>query len=147
MIALQKQTIALAKKQLSTEVERDEDEQNDSWMPSGAPQAAEPEWAPLPLAMQGPAAVALKLLTDATCTEEQIDAVALLALSMQKAVLGDGMWATARLVQSLDIWSHSCLALRSATPDQRPCHCWSSSVSLLMAPFPPHHSSSAPSSS
>ena len=34
--------------------------------------------------MQGPAAVALKLLTDATCTEEQIDAVALLALSMQK---------------------------------------------------------------
>ena len=53
-------------------------------MPSGAPQPAEPEWAPLPLAMQGPAAVALKLLTDATCTEEQIDAVALLALSMQK---------------------------------------------------------------
>ena len=38
----------------------------------------------MPLAMQGPAAVALKLLTDATCTEEQIDAVALLALSMQK---------------------------------------------------------------
>jgi hypothetical protein len=34
--------------------------------------------------MQGPAAVALKLLTDATCTEEQIDAVALLALSLQK---------------------------------------------------------------
>ena len=84
MIALQKQTIALAKKQLSTEVELDEDEQNGSRMPSGAPQAAEPEWAPLPLAMQGPAAVALKLLTDATCTEEQSDAVALLALSMQK---------------------------------------------------------------
>ena len=53
-------------------------------MPSGAPQPAEPELVPLPLAMQGLAAVALKLLTDATCTEEQIDAVALLALSMQK---------------------------------------------------------------
>ena len=36
------------------------------------------------LAMQGRAAVALKLLTDAPSTEEQIDAVALLALSMQK---------------------------------------------------------------
>ena len=34
--------------------------------------------------MQGQAAVALKLLTNTTCTEEQIDAVALLALSMQK---------------------------------------------------------------
>ena len=34
--------------------------------------------------MQGPGAVALKLLRDANCTEEQIDAVALLAYSMQK---------------------------------------------------------------
>eukprot|EP00972_Heterocapsa_arctica_P090695 13382692-Heterocapsa_arctica.AAC.1 len=34
--------------------------------------------------MQGPAAVALKLVTDATCTEEQTDAVALVALSLQK---------------------------------------------------------------
>ena len=34
--------------------------------------------------MQGPAGVAWKLLTDAQCTEEQIDAVALLAHSMQK---------------------------------------------------------------
>ena len=41
-------------------------------------------WVPLPLAMQGPAAVARKLLADASCTEEQIDAVALLALSIQK---------------------------------------------------------------
>jgi hypothetical protein len=84
MIALQKQTIALAKKQLSTGAELDEDEPKDSWMPSGAPQPAEPEWVPLPLAMQGPGAVALKLLTDADATEEQIDAVALMALSMQK---------------------------------------------------------------
>ena len=34
--------------------------------------------------MQGPAAVAWKLVTDAECTEEQIDAVALFALSLQK---------------------------------------------------------------
>ena len=46
MIALQKQTIALAKKQLSTGAELDEDEPKDSWMPSGAPQPAEPEWPP-----------------------------------------------------------------------------------------------------
>ena len=34
--------------------------------------------------MQGPAAVALQLVSDAKCTQEQTDAVALLALSMQK---------------------------------------------------------------
>ena len=34
--------------------------------------------------MQGPAAVAWKLVTDAECTEEQIDAVALFALCLQK---------------------------------------------------------------
>ena len=66
MIALQMQIIALAKKQLSTGDELDEDEPKDSWMRSGAPQPAAPERVPLPLAMQGPAAVALKLLTDAT---------------------------------------------------------------------------------
>ena len=84
MIALQKQTIALAKKQLSAEDVLDEEELKDCPMPSGASQPAEPEWVPLPLAMRGPSAVALQLLKDASCTEEQIDAVALLALSMQK---------------------------------------------------------------
>eukprot|EP00959_Pyramimonas_sp_CCMP1952_P182924 3825089-Pyramimonas_sp.AAC.1 len=34
--------------------------------------------------MQGPAAVAWKLVTDAECAEGQIDAVALFALSLQK---------------------------------------------------------------
>ena len=53
-------------------------------MPSGAAQPAEPQLVPLALASQGPAAVALQLLTDAGSTEEQIDAVALIALSMQK---------------------------------------------------------------
>ena len=52
--------------------------------PGGAPQPAEPTWVPLALAQLGPGAVAQKLLADANCTEEQIDAVALLALSMQK---------------------------------------------------------------
>jgi hypothetical protein len=34
--------------------------------------------------VQGPAAVARQLLLDATCTEEQVDAVALVALSLQR---------------------------------------------------------------
>ena len=34
--------------------------------------------------MQGPAAVAWKLLTDAKCTEEQMDAVALVASALQQ---------------------------------------------------------------
>ena len=84
MLSLQKQTLALAKKQQSAEMDLGDEDPNDFDMPSGAPQPAEPQWVPLPLAMQGPAAVAQKLLTDAACTEEQIDAVALLALSMQK---------------------------------------------------------------
>ncbi len=39
---------------------------------------------PLPLALQGPAAAAWQLVTDAKCTEEQVDAVALLAPPLQK---------------------------------------------------------------
>ncbi len=84
MLAFQKSTLALAKKQQSAEMEPGEDDGHDSGMLGGAPQPAEPEWPPLPDAMQGPAAVAHRLLTEASCTEEQIDAVALLALSMQK---------------------------------------------------------------
>ena len=38
----------------------------------------------MPLAQQGPAAVAWQLVTDARCTEEQIDAVAFVALALQK---------------------------------------------------------------
>ena len=84
MFALQKSTIELAKKQEAVECEGDGcDDQEDFNIPSGAPQPAEPQWVPLSLANQGPAAVALKLLTDAECTEEQIDAVALMALAMQ----------------------------------------------------------------
>ena len=38
----------------------------------------------MPLVLQGPKIVAWSLLIDAHCTEEQIDAVALLALSLQQ---------------------------------------------------------------
>ena len=84
MAALQKQNILLAKKQQTPEQTRQDEEGDDACMAIDAPPAPQPEWVPFPLAMQGPAAVALKLLTDAACTEEQTDAVALLALSMQK---------------------------------------------------------------
>ena len=83
MISLQKRNIELAKKQQSTEPEAPEEEDEAS-MFSGASQPAEAEWVPLPLAQQGPAVVAWKLLTDAECTKEQIDAVSLLAHSLQK---------------------------------------------------------------
>ena len=85
MIALQKATFALAKKHQRGDIEEvDGLPVGDTWAPSTAAQPAEPELVPLPLAMQGPAAVAWKLLTDATCTEEQIDAVALLASAFQQ---------------------------------------------------------------
>ena len=75
MLALQKQTLTLAKNQQSADAGADEDPENDDWLPnSGAAQPAVPELVPLPLAMQGPGAVAWKLLTDASCTEEQVSA-------------------------------------------------------------------------
>ena len=83
MIALQKQNIALAKGRLD-----DCDEPAGAEASSGAPQPASddqlPILVPLPLAMQGPGKAAWKLVTDAECTGEQTDAVALLALSMEK---------------------------------------------------------------
>ncbi|MCP4003312.1 MAG: hypothetical protein GY725_03870, partial [bacterium] len=85
MIALQKKTIALAKKQQTGGEENlDDADANGSMWPSSASQQAEPQLVPLPLAIQGPAVVARKLLEDDDCTEEQTDAVALLALSLQK---------------------------------------------------------------
>ena len=85
MIALQRSTIELAKKEEAIENDADEgDDQDEFNITSSASQPAEPQWVPLSLANQGPAAVTLKLLTDAQCTEEQIDAVALMARSMQR---------------------------------------------------------------
>ena len=86
MVALQQKTIALARKHQNADVEEElhDDPIEAACLSSSASQPADPEIVPLPLAMQGPAVVALKLLRDANCTEEQIDAVALLALSLQK---------------------------------------------------------------
>ena len=87
MLALQRQSIALAKKQINGG-DITIDDSGDAWQPSSASQPAEEDTdvalVPLPLAMRGPAAVAWHLLEDAGCTEEQIDAVSLLALSLQK---------------------------------------------------------------
>ena len=87
MVALQRQTIALRKKQTNlTEdaLHRCEDDCLPSSAPQPAADDAQPELVPQPLAMQGPAAVAWKLAQDAKCTEEQIDAVALVACPLQK---------------------------------------------------------------
>ena len=62
----------------------EEKDTGDAFLPSCTALPAVATMVPLPLAMQGPAAVAWKLLTDADCTEEQIDAVALLALARQR---------------------------------------------------------------
>ena len=91
MLAHQKQYVALAKKQQQrpggdTPVDDDamlaQAEVNDEGISRAANAAS--QWVPIPLALQGPGAVAWKLLTDAKCTEEQIDAVALLAEPMEK---------------------------------------------------------------
>ena len=83
MVALQRQTIALMKKQTNLN-DYVLDQREDGWLPTNdgsaaqpAADDAQPELVPQPLAMQGPAAVAWKLAQDAKCTEEQIDAVAL----------------------------------------------------------------------
>ena len=88
MMALQTYTIKLMKQQANLDEVQVEDA-GDSWLPDGG--AFQPTGAdvkvkvvPLPLALQGPVAVAWQLVSDASCTEEQVDAVALLALSLQK---------------------------------------------------------------
>ena len=59
MIALQKATFALDKKHQRGDIEEvDELAVGDTWAPSSDAQPAEDELVPLPLAMQGPAAVA-----------------------------------------------------------------------------------------
>ena len=88
MMALQTHTIRLMKQQGNLDESQVEDA-DDAWLPDGgAAQATGADITvkvvPLPLALQGPAAAAWQLVSDASCTEEQIDAVALLALSMQK---------------------------------------------------------------
>ena len=87
MVALQRHIILMRKKQVNgNDVVLDEG--GDEWLPNGAPQPvaddARPRLVPVPDAMKGPKFVAWNLAREANCTEEQIDAVALLALSLQK---------------------------------------------------------------
>ena len=82
-IAIQGVNIANQKKHMGTEEINLEDD-GDSWLPLISDEAAVPTVVDMPVLMQGPAAVASHLLKKAKCTEEQIDAVALLALSLQK---------------------------------------------------------------
>ena len=85
-LAIQNRSILLAKKQLHGNEDIDDDGGDFQPTASGAPQPADEEavLVPLTLAMQGPAAVAWHLVQEAGCTEEQVDAIALLALSLQK---------------------------------------------------------------
>ena len=87
MLALQRSSIALAKKQINGG-DVTVDDCGDAWLPGGAHQPADEDTGvaivPLPLAMQGPAAAAWQLLQDAQSTEEQIDAVSLMARSLQQ---------------------------------------------------------------
>ena len=71
----------------------------------------EPCFIPLPLLMQGPAAVAWHLVEKAGCTEEQRDAVALLALNMEHK------WQS--LSEPLDLQKLPLLPLRSASSVHR----------------------------
>ena len=80
-------------------------------LPCGVSQPAEPEIVALPLAMQGPATVALKLLKDANCTEEQMDAVSLLALSLQKRFEARPDKSTVRLPVATPTNNHRALWL------------------------------------
>jgi hypothetical protein len=82
-MAYQASTIREAKLQLDDDHDGNADDGAD-----GSPQFRHAEESatlvPVPLAMQGPGKVSWKLLEDGSCTEEQIDAVSLLALSMQR---------------------------------------------------------------
>ena len=81
----QRVRIELAKKQQSlSELSEQVDEGASSCAPEPS-EEQEPFLVPLPLVLQGPGKVAWHLLEEAGCTEEQRDAVALLALDMQDA--------------------------------------------------------------
>ena len=87
MLARQKKNIELAKKMqnLAGDGDGDDDgaDRGDDTT-GGVRQPAEPVIVPLAMLMQGPKVVALHLAREAQCTEEQMDAVALLAHSLQK---------------------------------------------------------------
>ena len=84
MVALQNQNVKLMKQQAAPDGD-DCDNADDAWLPVlPADPDQQTKTVPLQLAQQGPAATAWQLITDAGCTEEQIDAVALLAWDLEK---------------------------------------------------------------
>ena len=60
------------------------EETNDPFANVLQPREQEPCMVPLPIAQKGPAALAWHLLTESKATEEQVDAVSLFALSLEK---------------------------------------------------------------
>ena len=85
-VALQNRSILLATKQMNGNDDVADDGGDFQPTACGASQPTQEEavLVPLTLAMQGPAGVAWQLVQDAGCTEEQTDAIALLADSLQK---------------------------------------------------------------
>ena len=85
--ALQRQRvrIELAKKQQSLSELSEQLEESEAVCAPEPGEEQEPFLVPLPLVLQGPGAVAWHLLEKAGCTEEQRDAVALLAVDMEDA--------------------------------------------------------------
>jgi hypothetical protein len=110
-VAQQKARIASIRQQSTMDVDC-EDEPDDAF--AGAFQPREPQSArcvPLPLAQQGPAVVAWDLLHQADATEEQIDAVSLFALSLQKRFDNRTDKATLRLPVATATGNHEALWL------------------------------------
>ena len=84
-IDLQKARIKHAKQQANTgEVQTEEDSGDVNPAEYRSAEEEPVHEVPMSIVMQGPAACAWHLLCEASCTEEQIDAVALLALDMEK---------------------------------------------------------------
>ena len=90
----QRLCVELAKKQQSLKEQSDElktsetpcaPERSEAFCALEPDEHQEPFPVPLPLALKGPGAIAWHLAQNANCTEEQHDAVALLALDMQRA--------------------------------------------------------------
>ena len=79
MVSMQKQIIALAKKNQNPGVEDGFGDPVLSKAVNLDEDFSPPKWVDMPLVMQGPGAYAWHLLQKASCSEEQIDAVSLLA--------------------------------------------------------------------
>ena len=83
LFSLQKARIEAMRKTVAMEVDG-EDENDDCFTGVFQPRNEESKIVPLPLAQQGPAALAWHLLQEINATSEQIDAVSLFALSLQR---------------------------------------------------------------